>query len=158
MDVLTNLMGGFQTALSLQNIYLCFVGCLWGSMVGVLPGIGPLAGIALLIPVTYGLDVTGAIIMLAGIYYGAMYGGSTTSILMNIPGESASIVTCLDGYQMTLKGRAGAALFIAAWGSWVGGTLAVVGIMFLAPLLASLAMKFGPPEMFALLLVAFFLL
>ena len=110
MDVLTNLMGGFQTALSLQNIYLCFIGCLWGSMVGVLPGIGPLAGIALLIPVTYGLEVTGAIIMLAGIYYGAMFGGSTTSILMNIPGESASIVTCLDGYQMTRKGRAGAAL------------------------------------------------
>jgi putative tricarboxylic transport membrane protein len=151
-------MGGFQTALSLQNIYLCFIGCLWGSMVGVLPGIGPLAGIALLIPVTYGLEVTGAIIMLAGIYYGAMFGGSTTSILMNIPGESASIVTCLDGYQMTRKGRAGAALFIAAWGSWVGGTLAIVGIMFLAPMLANVAMKFGPSEMFALLLVAFFLL
>jgi putative tricarboxylic transport membrane protein len=158
MEMLTNLLGGFQTALSLQNIYLCFIGCLWGSMVGVLPGIGPLAGIALLIPVTYGLEVTGAIIMLAGIYYGAMFGGSTTSILMNIPGESASIVTCLDGYQMTRKGRAGAALFIAAWGSWIGGTLAVMGIMFLAPLLANLAMKFGPSEMFALLLVAFFLL
>jgi putative tricarboxylic transport membrane protein len=158
MDVFTNLIGGFQTALSLQNIYLCFIGCLWGSMVGVLPGIGPLAGIALLIPVTYGLEVTGAIIMLAGIYYGAMFGGSTTSILMNIPGESASIVTCLDGYQMTRKGRAGAALFIAAWGSWAGGTLAIMGIMFLAPLLANLAMKFGPSEMFALLLVAFFLL
>ncbi len=158
MDLFNNLMGGFQTALTLKNIYLCFIGCLWGSMVGVLPGIGPLAGIALLIPATYGLDVTGAIIMLAGIYYGAMYGGSTTSILMNIPGESASIVTCLDGYQMTRKGRAGAALFIAAWGSWVGGTLAIVGIMFLAPLLANFAMEFGPPEMFALLLVAFFLL
>lgn len=158
MDLFNNLMGGFQTALTLQNIYLCFIGCLWGSMVGVLPGVGPLAGIALLIPVTYGLEVTGAIIMLAGIYYGAMYGGSTTSILMNIPGESASIVTCLDGYQMTRKGRAGAALFIAAWGSWVGGTLAIVGIMLLAPLLANFAMKFGPPEMFSLLLVAFFLL
>lgn len=158
MEVFGNLISGFQTALSLQNIYLCLIGCLWGSMVGVLPGIGPLAGIALLIPVTYGLDVTGAIIMLAGIYYGAMYGGSTTSILMNIPGESASIVTCLDGYQMTRKGRAGAALFIAAWGSWVGGTLSVVGIMFLAPILANVAMKFGPAEMFALLLIAFFLL
>jgi putative tricarboxylic transport membrane protein len=158
MEVFSNLIGGFQTALSLQNIYLCVIGCLWGSMVGVLPGIGPLAGIALLIPVTYGLDVTGAIIMLAGIYYGAMYGGSTTSILMNIPGESASIVTCLDGYQMTRKGRAGAALFIAAWGSWVGGTLSVVGVMFLAPLLANVAMKFGPAEMFSLLLIAFFLL
>ena len=158
MDLSNNLLIGFQTALTLKNLYLCFLGCLWGSMVGVLPGIGPLAGIALLIPATYGLDVTGAIIMLAGIYYGAMYGGSTTSILMNIPGESASVVTCLDGYQMTKKGRAGAALFIAAWGSWVGGTLSVLGVMLLAPTLANLAMKFGPAEMFSLLLVAFVLL
>jgi len=158
MDLSNNLLIGFQTALTLKNLYLCFLGCLWGSMVGVLPGIGPLAGIALLIPATYGLDVTGAIIMLAGIYYGAMYGGSTTSILMNIPGESASVVTCLDGYQMTKKGRAGAALFIAAWGSWVGGTLSVLGVMLLAPTLANLAMKFGPTEMFSLLLVAFVLL
>ena len=158
MDLFNNLFIGFQTALTLKNLYLCFLGCLWGSMVGVLPGTGPLAGIALLIPATYGLDVTGAIIMLAGIYYGAMYGGSTTSILMNIPGESASVVTCLDGYQMTRKGRAGAALFIAAWGSWVGGTLSVLGVMLLAPTLANLAMKFGPAEMFALLLVAFVLL
>jgi len=158
MNIFQNLGLGFQTALTLKNIYFCFLGCLWGSMVGVLPGIGPLAGIALLIPATYGMDVTGAIIMLAGIYYGAMYGGSTTSILMNIPGESASVVTCLDGYQMTKKGRAGAALFIAAWGSWVGGTLSVIGIMLLAPTLADLAMKFGPAEMFALLLVAFVLL
>ncbi len=158
MDVLNNLFIGFQTALSFQNLYLCLVGCLWGSIVGVLPGIGPLAGITLLIPVTYGLDSTGAIIMLAGIYYGAMYGGSTTSILMNIPGESASIVTCLDGYQMTMKGRAGAALFIAAWGSWVGGTLSIIGLMFLAPFLANLATQFGPPEMFGILLVGLLLL
>src|SRR5512147_635306 len=108
MDAFVGLYNGFQNALSLHNLYLCFIGCLWGSMVGVLPGVGPLAGITLLIPVTYGLDPTGAIIMLAGIYYGAMYGGSTTSILMNIPGESASVVTCLDGYQMTRRGRAGA--------------------------------------------------
>lgn len=127
-------------------------------MVGVLPGIGPLAGIALLIPATYGMDPIGAIIMLAGIYYGAMYGGSTTSILMNIPGESASVITCLDGYRMTQKGRAGAALFIAAWGSWVGGTISVLGIMLMAPMLANFAMRFGPPEMFSLLLVAFLLL
>lgn len=127
-------------------------------MVGVLPGVGPLVGITLLVPATYGLDVTGAIIMLAGIYYGAMYGGSTTSILMNIPGESASVITCLDGYAMTRKGRAGAALFIAAWGSWIGGTLSILGIMFLAPPLANFAMKFGPPEMFTLLLLAFLLL
>jgi putative tricarboxylic transport membrane protein len=158
MDVLNNLLTGFQTALSLKNIYLCFIGCLWGTMVGVLPGIGPLAGIALLIPATFGLDPTGAIIMLAGIYYGAMYGGSTTSILMNIPGESASVVTCIDGYQMTVKGRGGAALFISAWGSWIGGTLSVLGLMLLAPSLANFATKFGPPEMFCILLIAFILL
>ncbi|HVP77261.1 MAG TPA: tripartite tricarboxylate transporter permease [Thermodesulfobacteriota bacterium] len=158
MDVLSNLFIGFQTALTLKNIYLCFIGCLWGTVVGVLPGIGPLAGITLLIPATFGIDATGAIIMLAGIYYGAMYGGSTTSILMNIPGESASVVTCLDGYQMAHKGRGGAALFIAAWGSWIGGTLSIVGLMFLAPFLANFAVKFGPPEMFALLLIAFILL
>ena len=158
MDVLNNLVAGFQTALTFKNIYLCFIGCLWGTVVGILPGIGPLAGIALLIPATFGMDATGAIIMLAGIYYGAMYGGSTTSILMNIPGESASVVTCIDGYQMARKGRGGAALFIAAWGSWVGGTLSIVGLMFLAPFLANVAVKFGPPEMFALLLIAFILL
>jgi len=158
MDVLDGLYNGFQTALTLHNVYLCFVGCLWGTVVGVLPGIGPLAGITLLIPATFGIDATGAIIMLAGIYYGSMYGGSTTSILMNIPGESASVVTCIDGYQMTLKGRGGAALFISAWGSWVGGTLSVVGLMFLTPVLANFAMKFGPPEMFAVLLIAFVLL
>jgi putative tricarboxylic transport membrane protein len=158
MEVLTNIYGGFQTALSLQNIYLCFVGCLWGTVVGVLPGIGPLAGITLLIPATFGLDATGSIIMLAGIYYGAMYGGSTTSILMNIPGESASVVTCIDGYQMTLKGRGGAALFISAWGSFIGGTLSVIGLMLLAPILANFAMKFGPAEMFSVLLIAFILL
>src|SRR5512136_1905753 len=158
MEVLSNLFNGFQTALTFKNIYLCFMGCLWGTIVGVLPGIGPLAGITLLIPATFKVDATGAIIMLAGIYYGAMYGGSTTSILMNIPGESASIVTCLDGYQMTLKGRGGAALFISAWGSWIGGTLSIVGLMLLAPLLANFAMKFGPPEMFAVFLTAFILL
>jgi len=158
MDVLNNLVAGFQTALTFKNIYLCFIGCLWGTVVGILPGIGPLAGIALLIPATFGMDATGAIIMLAGIYYGAMYGGSTTSILMNIPGESASVVSCLEGYQMTRKGRGGAALFIAAWGSWIGGTLGIAGLMFLAPLLANQAVKFGPPEMFALLLIAFILL
>ena len=158
MDVLNNLLDGFQIALSYKNIYLCLLGCIWGTMVGVLPGIGPLAGITLLIPATFGLGPTGGIIMLAGIYYGAMYGGSTTSILMNIPGESASVVTCLDGYQMTLKGRGGAALFISAWGSWVGGTLSIVGLMFLTPFLANFATKFGPPEMFAILLIAFILL
>jgi putative tricarboxylic transport membrane protein len=158
MDVFNNLYSGFSTALTIQNIYLCLIGCLWGTVVGVLPGVGPLVGITLLIPATFRVDPTGAIIMLAGIYYGAMYGGSTTSILMNIPGESASIVTCLDGYQMTLKGRGGAALFISAWGSWIGGTLSIIGLMLLAPVLANFAMKFGPPEMFAVFLVAFILL
>jgi putative tricarboxylic transport membrane protein len=158
LDVLTNLWNGFHTALTLQNVYLCFIGCLWGTMVGVLPGIGPVAGVALLIPLTFGTDPTGAIIMLAGIYYGAMYGGSTTSILMNIPGEAASIVTCFDGYQMAMKGRGGAALFISAWGSWIAGTLSVLGLMLLAPFLADFAMKFGPPEMFAVLLMALILL
>jgi len=158
MDVLNHLLHGFSTALSFHNVYLCFIGCLWGTIVGVLPGVGPLIGITLLIPATFQFDATGAIIMLTGIYYGAMYGGSTTSILMNIPGESASIVTCIDGYQMTLKGRGGAALFISAWGSWVGGTLSIIGLMLLAPILADFAMKFGPPEMFAVFLIAFILL
>jgi putative tricarboxylic transport membrane protein len=158
MDVLNGLYNGFHTALTLHNIYLCFIGCLWGTVVGVMPGIGPLAGLTLLIPVTFGLDPTGAIIMLAGIYYGAMYGGSTTSILMNIPGESASIVTCIDGYKMTLKGRGGAALFIAAWGSWIGGTLSVVGLMFLTPVLSDFAMKFGPAQMCAVLFMALIML
>lgn len=158
MDVISHLLAGFATALTLKNLYLAFIGCLWGTIVGVLPGIGPVAGITLLIPATYGMDATGAIIMLAGIYYGAMYGGSTTSILMNIPGESASVITCLDGYQMTLKGRGGAALFIAAFGSWVGGTLSIIGLMLMAPMLADFATKFGPPEMFSIYLIAFILL
>jgi len=158
MDVLNNLLTGFATALTLKNVYLAFIGCLWGTIVGVLPGIGPVAGITLLIPATFGLDATGAIIMLAGIYYGAMYGGSTTSILMNIPGESASVITCLDGYQMARKGRGGAALFIAAFGSWIGGTLSIIGLMLLAPILADFATKFGPPEMFAIFVIAFILL
>jgi len=158
MEILNNLYNGFHAALSFRYIYLCFIGCLWGTMVGVLPGIGPMAGITLLVPATFGLDATGSIIMLAGIYYGAMYGGSTTSILMNIPGETASIVTCVDGYKMTLKGRGGAALFISAWGSWIGGTLSIIGLMIFTPLLANVAMKFGPTEMFALLLIALILL
>ena len=158
MDVLHSLYSGFQTALTIQNVYLCFIGCLWGTMVGVLPGIGPVAGITLLIPATFGLNPTSALIMLAGIYYGAMYGGSTTSILMNVPGESASVVTCIEGYQMTLKGRGGAALFISAWGSWVGGTASVIGVMLLTPVLADLAVRLGPAEMFAILLLCFILL
>jgi putative tricarboxylic transport membrane protein len=129
-----------------------FVGCVIGTLVGVLPGVGPLAGISLLLPATFGMDATRAIVMLAGIYYGAMYGGSTTSILMRIPGEAASVMTCIDGYAMARRGRAGAALAIAAVGSYVAGTVSVVALMLLAPPLAEFALRFGPPEYFALLL------
>ena len=129
-----------------------------GTLVGVLPGVGPLAGISLLLPATFGLDATSAIVMLAGIYYGAMYGGSTTSILMRIPGEAASVMTCIDGYAMARKGRAGPALAIAAVGSYVAGTVSVVALMLLAPPLAAFALRFGPPEYFALLLLGLLVL
>src|SRR5207247_2284928 len=127
-------------------------------LIGVLPGVGPLAGISLLLPATFGLNATNAIVMLAGIYYGAMYGGSTTSILMRIPGEAASVMTCIDGYAMARKGRAGAALAIAAVGSYVAGTASVVGLMLLAPPLASFALRFGPPENVALLVLGLLVL
>ena len=154
MEALYGIGQGFLVAMSQQNLYYCFIGVLWGTIVGVLPGVGPLAGTVLLIPATFGIPPTAAIIMMAGIYYGAMYGGSTTSILMNIPGEAASVVTCLDGYRMARNGRAGAALFISAWGSFVGGNLAVCGIAFMAPVLAQFALEFGPAEMFALTVLA----
>ncbi|MCJ7493686.1 MAG: tripartite tricarboxylate transporter permease [Deltaproteobacteria bacterium] len=148
----SNLVLGFSTVFTPANIFYALVGCLIGTMVGVLPGVGPLAGISMLLPTTFGLNPTSAIILLAGIYYGAMYGGSTTSILMRIPGEAASVVTCIDGYAMAQKGRAGPALAIAAIGSYIAGTLSVVGLMFLAPPLAKFALAFGPPEYFSLLL------
>jgi len=148
---------GFLIAFTPQNLYYCFLGCLFGTVVGVLPGVGPLAGISLLLPATFGMPPVSALIMLCGIYYGAMYGGSTTSILMNIPGEAASVVTCIDGYQMARKGRAGAALFIAAWGSFLGGNISVLGIALLAPVLADFAVKFGPAEMFAVMVMAMML-
>jgi putative tricarboxylic transport membrane protein len=138
-------------SLAPTNLLYCALGVLLGTLVGVLPGIGPLGGIILLLPTTFGMEPISAIIMLAGIYYGAMYGGSTTSILVNIPGEAASVVTCFDGYQMARQGRAGAALSIAAIGSYIAGTLSVLGLMLLAPALARLALKFGPPEQFALM-------
>ena len=128
-----NLALGFATALSWQNLGLAFIGCLVGTLVGVLPGVGPLAGISLLLPATFGLDATRALVMLAGIYYGAMYGGSTTSILMRIPGEAASVMTCIDGYAMARKGRAGPALAIAAVGSYVAGTASVVATVAASP-------------------------
>ena len=152
LETLHNLAIGFSVALSPPVLLYAFVGCVIGTLVGVLPGVGPLAGISLLLPATFGMDATRAIVMLAGIYYGAMYGGSTTSILMRIPGEAASVMTCIDGYAMARKGRAGAALAIAAVGSYVAGSASVIGLMLLAPPLAAFALRFGPPEYFALLL------
>ena len=151
MDFLHNIGLGFSSALELGRLFYCFIGVLIGTLVGVLPGLGPAAAISLLLPATFSLDPTSAIIMLAGIYYGAMYGGSTTSILVNIPGEAASVVTCLDGYQMARQGRAGPALGISAFGSFIGGSLSVLGVMMLAPPLAKFAIQFGPPEYFALI-------
>ena len=148
-----SLAHGFAVALQPANAWYAFLGCLVGTLVGVLPGIGPLAGISILLPVTFGLNATQAIIMLAGIYYGSQYGGSTTSILMRIPGEASSVMTCIDGYAMAKKGRAGAALCIAAVGSWIGGTFGVVVLTVVAPPLATIALKFGPPEYTALLVL-----
>jgi putative tricarboxylic transport membrane protein len=153
LETLNNLALGFSVALSPAVLGYAVLGCVVGTLVGMLPGLGPLAGISLLLPLTFGLNPTLAIVLLAGIYYGAMYGGSTTSILMRIPGEAASVVTCIDGYEMTKKGRAGAALAIAAVGSFVAGTLSVVALMLLAPPLAAFALRFGPPETFALLVL-----
>lgn len=151
VDLLQNIYLGFSAALLPSRLFACFSGVLIGTLVGVLPGLGPAAAIALLLPSTFHLDPTSGIIMLAGIYYGAMYGGSTTSILVNIPGEAASVVTCLDGYQMARKGRAGPALGISAFGSFIAGTLSVLGLMLVAPPLARFALSFGPPEYFSLI-------
>ena len=157
-DTLHNLLIGFEVALAPSVLLYAFLGCLIGTVVGVLPGLGPLAAISILLPLSYGLPTTTAIVLLAGIYYGAMYGGSTTSILMRIPGEAASVVTCIDGYEMTRRGRAGPALAIAAIGSFVAGTLSVVALMLLAPPLARFALAFGPPEYLALLLMGLLVL
>ncbi|HXG49957.1 MAG TPA: tripartite tricarboxylate transporter permease [candidate division Zixibacteria bacterium] len=153
VETLNNLYTGFSVAVAPGVLPYAVIGCVVGTLVGVLPGVGPLAGISLLLPASFGLDPTSAIVLLAGIYYGAMYGGSTTSILMRIPGEAASVMTCLDGYALTRKGRAGAALAVAAVGSYVAGTASVLGLMLLAPPLANFALRFGPPEYFALLLL-----
>ncbi|HEU5321059.1 MAG TPA: tripartite tricarboxylate transporter permease, partial [Methylomirabilota bacterium] len=157
-ETLQNLALGFSVALTPAVLFYAFLGCLIGTLVGVLPGVGPLAGISLLLPATFGLDATRAIVMLAGIYYGAMYGGSTTSILMRIPGEAASVMTCIDGYAMARRGRAGPALAVAAVGSYVAGTVSVLALMFLAPPLADFALRFGPPEYFALLVLGLLVL
>src|SRR6201747_59127 len=150
-DMIANLSLGFGVALSLQNLALCFAGCLVGTLIGVLPGVGPIATIAILLPITFGLDPVGALIMLAGIYYGAQYGGSTTAILVNIPGEATSVVTTLDGHQMARRGRAGVALGIAAIGSFFAGCVATVFIAALGAPLTKLALIFGPAEYFSLM-------
>jgi putative tricarboxylic transport membrane protein len=153
MDLLISFWQGLTVAFQLQNLFFCFIGVLAGTLVGVLPGIGPLGAIAILLPSTFYISPVSALIMLAGIYYGAMYGGSTTSILVNIPGEAASVVTCIDGHQMALHGRAGAALGISAFGSFIAGTIGVALLLLVAPPLARLALRFGPPEYFALMLL-----
>ena len=158
MDFFTNLSLGLGVALQPMNLLYCFIGVFVGTLVGVLPGIGPVGTMAILLPVTFGLSPTTGIIMLAGIYYGAMYGGSTTSILINLPGEAASVVTTLDGYQMALKGRAGPALGISAFGSLIAGTLGVIGLQAIAPPLVSVALRFGPPEYFSLMILGLVLL
>jgi putative tricarboxylic transport membrane protein len=154
MDLFGNLFFGFGVALTLQNLLYCFIGVLVGTLIGVLPGIGPLGTIAMLMPITYGVSPVGALIMLAGIYYGAQYGGSTTAILVNLPGETAAVVTCIDGYQMARQGRAGPALAVAAIGSFFAGTVGTLLIALFGPPLAELALKFSAPEYFSLMLMS----
>jgi putative tricarboxylic transport membrane protein len=153
MDGFLHLMSGFAAAMSGGNLLYALVGCVLGTLIGVMPGLGPAAGTAILIPITFNLDATGAIIMLCAIYYGAMYGGTITSVLINVPGEAASVITCIDGHQMARNGRAGAALAIAAIGSFVGGTVATIALAVVAIPLAKLALGFGPAEFFALMVM-----
>ena len=151
MDTMTHILNGFSVCLQPINLWYTFLGCFLGTVIGVLPGIGPSATIALLIPITYGMNPTSALIMMCGIFYGARYGGSTTAILINAPGEASSVMTTLDGYQMAKKGRGGAALAISAVGSFIAGTLGVVGLTLFAIPLTSMALKFGPAEYFTLM-------
>lgn len=153
MIVMDNLILGFNILLTSTNLFACFMGVFIGTLIGVLPGIGPVGTMAILLPITYSMGPTTAIILLSGIYYGAQYGGSITSILVNIPGELGSVVTCLDGYQMARQGRAGPALGMCAIGSFIGGTVSIFGLIFLTPTLAKLAIGFGPPELFSLILL-----
>jgi putative tricarboxylic transport membrane protein len=157
-EIVRSLLYGFQVALQPVHLVYCFFGVLIGTLVGVLPGLGPASAMAILLPATYKVTPVASFIMLAGIYYGAMYGGSTTSILVNIPGEAASVVTCLDGHQMALKGRAGPALGIVAFGSFIAGTVAVIALTFVGPPLAGIALKFAPPEYFSMMVVGILLL
>ncbi|WP_333648639.1 tripartite tricarboxylate transporter permease [Lacrimispora sp.] len=158
LDTFQALFQGFAVSFSLQNILACIAGVMVGTLTGVLPGIGVTGAMALLLPLSYGMDAVPATIMFAGIYYGAMYGGSTTSILVNLPGEAASVITCLDGNQMAKKGRAGAALSIAAIGSFIAGTIGLIGLTFCAPVLSRAALRFGPPEYFAISILGLVLL
>src|SRR2546423_1622705 len=152
-ELLSNLALGFSVAVSLQNLFWCLMGAIIGTAIGVLPGVGPVATMALLLPATYFLPPEGALIMLAGIYYGAQYGGSTTAILVNLPGETSAVVTCLDGYQMARQGRAGPALAIAAIGSFFAGCICTLIIALFGPPIAEMALKFGAPEYFSLMLM-----
>ena len=154
MDTISSLFYGLSVVFSPFNLLSCFIGCLLGTLVGVLPGVGPGATIAILLPLTYKMSPTVAVILLAGIYYGAQYGGSTTSILLNIPGESTSVVTCLDGYQMARQGRGGPALGIAAFGSFIAGTFGVIMLMLIAPAIVSVALRFGSPEYVGLIIMS----
>src|ERR1041384_688263 len=153
MDLFHNLIFGFGVALSWQNMLYCMIGVSVGTLIGVLPGIGPLATIAMLLPITFNVAPVSAPIMLAGIYYGAQYGGSTTAILVNLPGETAAVVTCMDGYQMARQGRAGPALGIAAIGSFFAGCVCTLIIAMFGPPIAEMALKFGAPEYFSLMLM-----
>jgi putative tricarboxylic transport membrane protein len=153
MDILSSLYLGLSVALTPINLLHCFLGVFIGTLVGVLPGIGPVSAMALLLPVTLSGTPESGIIMMAGIYYGSMYGGSTTSILVRIPGEAASVVTCIDGHEMAKQGRAGPALGIAAMGSFIAGTFAIIMLMLIAPTLARVAVAFGPAEYFSLMVL-----
>lgn len=150
MDPISGLLHGLGVVFTLQNLLAAFFGALAGTALGVLPGLGPVAGVAILLPITFTFPPTAGLIMMAGIYYGAQYGGSTTAILVNMPGESSSVVTCIDGYKLTKRGRAGGVLSIVAIGSFIGGTVSVVGVMLFSPVLAQLGILFGPAEFFAL--------
>ncbi len=153
MDSLMQLLQGFETALTWSNLLYCLLGVTIGMLVGVLPGLGPTTGTAILLPVTFSMEPVSAIIMLAGIYYGAMYGGTITSVLINTPGEAASVITCLDGHPLAKQGRAGTALGVAGIGSFIGGTVSIIGLVVIGPPLAQFALRFGPPEFFALMLL-----
>lgn len=153
IDSFFSLLQGFEVAITWQNLLYCFIGVMLGMIIGVLPGLGPVSGTALLIPITFGMEPVSAIIMLSGIFYGSMYGGTITSVLVNVPGEAASVITCIDGYEMTKQGRAGVALGVSAIGSFIGGIVAVVALTFVGPVLSDIALKFGPPEFFAIMLL-----